>query len=205
MNIESYETEKVVQIKGENGNLETLKNTISKLIKDGSSKMVTDLIASSETIHEMKLEEYEEYLFDEFGIRNEIRADDIKIMPDTRCLSVKISTNGKTDKFISEMCKKFKVNATIVVNGFNEDDGEPFELLTEITDCYSDGRCESKVMQFEEYLYRYDSGSFWRNLMDITFQNGVQNETYDEFISYFSFLNHNDIQFIQEKAGPFKE
>ena len=86
MNIESYETEKVVQIKGENGNLETLKNTISKLIKDGSSKMVTDLIASSETIHEMKLEEYEEYLFDEFGIRNEIRADDIKIMPNTRCL-----------------------------------------------------------------------------------------------------------------------
>lgn len=205
MKIKEYETEKVIEIKGENENLEKLKNIISKLINDSSSKIATDLLASSKNIYEMTLDEFEKYLLAEFGIKNEIRADALSVIPKQSSLFLNISTNEKIDKFILKLCQKFIINATIVVNGFNENDDDPFELLTEVTNCSIDGTSESTVMQYEEYLYRYDSGEFWHNYMDELLHGGLEKETYDEFIRYFGFFNENDIQFIEGKVGLFKK
>jgi hypothetical protein len=52
---------------------------------------------------------------------------------------VKITTEDQINKYISKLCQKFKVNATVRVGKYNEHENEPFEHVYEVTNCYSDG------------------------------------------------------------------
>ena len=204
MKIYDYETKKVVKFKGINGNLETLEKRISTLkYSDNSYKIVTDILAPGASFQKVTLEDYENFLFDEYGIKNKIRANEISLKREKGCVELEIITKDQISKFISKLCKKYNVIATVASEGYNEDD-EPIENLNEVTDCYADGTYESTIMSWEEYTYRYNSRHFWTWHLDIILEEGAENKKYDEFRSHNSYLNDDDIKIIEERHGQFK-
>lgn len=199
MKIGQYDLKKTIEFTGQNENLKNLENILSKLKDDDNTKIVTNLLIESSTVANMRLLEYEKYLFDELGITNEISAEDIYIVIDSdeKCLMLDITTKDQVVKFISKLCEIFNVNATVESHGTNEILGGAFETLSEITKCYSNGTCQSTVMQYIEYLYRYNAGIFWEEITECV-ASSLERYSYGEFRTDYPFLNRNDIQFVRE-------